>query len=113
MRISGWSSDVCSADLDGVALAVAATDQAALNAAVSAQAQARGIPVNVVDSPSLCSAVFPAIVDRSPLVVAVGSGGHAPVLARLVRAKLETWRSEARRVGQECVRTCRSRWWPE
>lgn len=78
-------------DLDGVALAVAATDQAGLNAAVSAQAQARGIPVNVVDSPTLCSAIFPAIVDRSPLVVAVGSGGHAPVLARLVRAKIETW----------------------
>ncbi|MBO1113940.1 NAD(P)-dependent oxidoreductase [Bordetella petrii] len=77
-------------DLDGVALAVAATDQAALNAAVSAQAQARGIPVNVVDSPSLCSALFPAIVDRSPLVVAVGSGGHAPVLARLARAQIET-----------------------
>jgi len=79
------------ADLDGVALAVAATDDTPLNATVSAQAQARCIPVNVVDSPSLCSVVFPAIVDRSPLVVAVGSGGHAPVLARLVRAKIETW----------------------
>ncbi|CAP44394.1 NAD(P)-dependent oxidoreductase [Bordetella petrii] len=85
-------------DLDGVALAVAATDQAGLNAAVSAQAQARGIPVNVVDSPTLCSAIFPAIVDRSPLVVAVGSGGHAPVLARLVRAKIET--SLSARYGQ-------------
>jgi len=78
-------------DLDHAVLAVAATNQAALNATVSAQAQARGIPVNVVDSPALCSVVFPAVVDRSPLVVAVGSGGHAPVLARLVRAKIETW----------------------
>jgi len=78
-------------DLDGIALAVAATDDAPLNAAISAQAQARGLPVNVVDTPALCSVVFPAIVDRSPLMVAVGSGGHAPVLARLVRAKIETW----------------------
>ncbi|MBV7483619.1 NAD(P)-dependent oxidoreductase [Bordetella sp. BOR01] len=78
-------------DLDGVVLAVAATNKSPLNATVSAQAQARGIPVNVVDSPSLCSAIFPAIVDRSPLMVAVSSGGHAPVLARLVRAKLESW----------------------
>ncbi|HYG43337.1 MAG TPA: NAD(P)-dependent oxidoreductase [Bordetella sp.] len=78
-------------DLDGVALAVAATGNGPLNATVSAQAQARGIPVNVVDSPALCSVIFPSIVDRSPLMVAVSSGGHAPVLARLVRAKIETW----------------------
>ena len=79
------------ADLYGVALVVAATDNGPLNAAVSSQAQARGIPVNVVDFPGLCSVIFPAIVDRSPLMVAVSSGGHAPVLARLVRAKIETW----------------------
>ncbi|WP_051423677.1 NAD(P)-dependent oxidoreductase [Bordetella petrii] len=77
-------------DLDGVVLAIAATNHGALNAAVSAHAQARGIPVNVVDSPALCSVTFPSIVDRSPLMVAVGSGGHAPVLARLARARIET-----------------------
>ncbi|MCD0503710.1 NAD(P)-dependent oxidoreductase [Bordetella petrii] len=79
------------ADLDGIALAVAATNLRPLNAAVSAQAQSRGIPVNVVDAPDLCSVVFPAVVDRSPLTIAVSSGGQAPVLARLVRARLETW----------------------
>lgn len=78
-------------DLRQAVLAVAATDDAALNAVVSAQAQAHAVPVNVVDAPALCSVVFPAIVDRSPLVVAIGSGGHAPVLARLVRARIETW----------------------
>ncbi|WP_330115384.1 siroheme synthase CysG [Pseudomonas sp. JS3066] len=79
------------ADLHACVLVVAASDDKALNAEVSVQAQARGIPVNVVDAPKLCSVIFPAIVDRSPLIVAVSSAGDAPVLARLIRAKIETW----------------------
>ncbi|ARU88426.1 siroheme synthase CysG [Pseudomonas sp. M30-35] len=78
-------------DLEGVTLIIAATDDEPLNAQISAQAQALGIPVNVVDAPALCSVIFPAIVDRSPLIVAITSGGDAPVLARLIRAKIETW----------------------
>lgn len=78
-------------DLDGCVLIIAATDDESLNAQVSADARQRGVPVNVVDAPALCSVIFPAIVDRSPLVIAVSSGGDAPVLARLIRAKLETW----------------------
>lgn len=78
-------------DQPGCVLIIAATDDEPLNAEVSRAANARGIPVNVVDAPALCSVIFPAIVDRSPLVVAVSSGGDAPVLARLIRAKLETW----------------------
>lgn len=79
------------ADLVGCRLVIAATDDPWLNAQVSADAQALCVPVNVVDAPALCTVIFPAIVDRSPLVVAVSSGGDAPVLARLIRAKLETW----------------------
>jgi uroporphyrin-III C-methyltransferase/precorrin-2 dehydrogenase/sirohydrochlorin ferrochelatase len=78
-------------DLNGCVLIIAATDDEPLNAQVSADARQRGVPVNVVDAPALCSVIFPAIVDRSPLVIAVSSGGDAPVLARLIRAKLETW----------------------
>lgn len=78
-------------DLQSVSLVIAATDDMPLNAQISQQAQALGIPVNVVDAPALCSVIFPAIVDRSPLIVAVSSGGDAPVLARLIRAKIETW----------------------
>lgn len=79
------------ADLQDICLVIAATDDEPLNAQISAQAQALGIPVNVVDAPKLCSVIFPAIVDRSPLIVAITSGGDAPVLARLIRAKIETW----------------------
>ncbi|MGL4315145.1 MAG: siroheme synthase CysG [Pseudomonas sp.] len=78
-------------DLLGVGLVIVACDDEPLREQVSAQAQARGVPVNVVDAPKLCSVIFPAIVDRSPLIVAVTSGGDAPVLARLIRAKIETW----------------------
>ncbi|HSC83335.1 MAG TPA: siroheme synthase CysG [Pseudomonas sp.] len=78
-------------DLQGVALAIIACDDEHVREQASAEAQARGVPVNVVDAPKLCSVIFPAIVDRSPLIVAVTSGGDAPVLARLIRAKIETW----------------------
>lgn len=80
-----------SGDLEGAVLVIAATDDEPLNAQISRDAQARGVPVNVVDAPALCSVIFPAIVDRSPLIVAVSSAGDAPVLARLIRAKIETW----------------------
>lgn len=78
-----------SSDIDGAVLVLAATDTAAVNEQISRDAQAHQIPVNVVDSPALCTVITPAIVDRSPLVIAISSGGEAPVLARLVRAKLE------------------------
>lgn len=77
-------------DLDGVKLVIAATDDTVLNHHVFELASARNLPVNVVDQPELCSFIFPSIVDRSPLIVAVSSGGNAPVLARLLRARLET-----------------------
>lgn len=74
--------DYQSIDLQGVALIIAATDDEPLNADISQQAQALGIPVNVVDAPKLCSVIFPAIVDRSPLIVAITSGGDAPEIGR-------------------------------
>ncbi len=76
--------------LDGMLLVTAATDDEPLNRKVYADALARNIPVNVVDNPKLCTFVFPAIVDRSPIVIAISSGGQAPVLVRVLRAKLET-----------------------
>ncbi len=68
--------------LDGQRLVIAATNQYEVNLAVAEACRARGIPVNVVDTPSLCSFIVPALVDRSPLIVSVSTGGAAPVLAR-------------------------------
>jgi uroporphyrin-III C-methyltransferase/precorrin-2 dehydrogenase/sirohydrochlorin ferrochelatase len=76
--------------LDGVLLVVAATNDRAVNEDVSYQARARNILVNVVDNPDLCNFIMPSILDRSPLMVAFSSGGASPVLARMLRGKLET-----------------------
>jgi len=76
--------------IDGAMLVIAATDDELVNTQISREAQARNIPVNVVDAPALCTFTMPAIIDRSPLVVAISSNGAAPVLARLIRAKVET-----------------------
>jgi uroporphyrin-III C-methyltransferase/precorrin-2 dehydrogenase/sirohydrochlorin ferrochelatase len=77
-------------DLNDCVIAIAATDIESLNEQISNDAKARNLPVNVVDSPALCTYITPAIIDRSPLVIAISSGGESPVLARLIRAKLET-----------------------
>ncbi len=76
--------------LEDVVLVIAATDNREVNRYVSDLAQARGLPVNVVDDPELCSFIMPAIMDRSPLMVAFSSGGASPVLTRMMRGKLET-----------------------
>ena len=75
--------------LEGVALVIVAGETLAVNEAVSRAAQARAIPVNVMDEPRLCSFIMPALVDRSPVLVAIGTGGTAPLLARLLRQWLE------------------------
>ncbi|MDH5221216.1 MAG: siroheme synthase CysG [Betaproteobacteria bacterium] len=77
-------------DLEGYALVIAATSDQAVNRAVAAAARARRMPVNVVDQPALCSFILPSIIERAPITVAVSSGGASPVLARLLRARLES-----------------------
>ncbi|KJG27332.1 uroporphyrinogen-III C-methyltransferase [Photobacterium angustum] len=76
-------------DLDGIFLAIAATERKAINALVYQSANQRQVLVNVVDDTQRCSFIIPSIVDRSPIIVAISSSGKAPVLARLLREKLE------------------------
>ena len=76
-------------DLKGVKLVIAATNNAQLNADISIMAQAEHILVNVVDNPELCSFLMPSIIDRNPIQIAISTGGASPVLARLIRSKLE------------------------
>ncbi len=78
------------AHLDGQTLVIAATDDQSLNRFVYQQARAQRILVNVADCPELCDFILPSILDRSPLLITVSSSGHSPVLARQLRAKLET-----------------------
>ena len=79
------------ADLEGRVLVFVATEDEDLNGRVSALAQDAGIPVNVADRLSLCTFIMPAVIDRSPILVAVSSGGEAPILSRVLRARLETF----------------------
>ncbi|RDS80143.1 uroporphyrinogen-III C-methyltransferase [Dyella monticola] len=76
--------------LDGVWLVIAATRSRALNARIAAEGHARQRLVNVVDDPALSSFQVPALIDRSPLLVAISSGGTAPVLARRLRERIES-----------------------
>jgi uroporphyrin-III C-methyltransferase/precorrin-2 dehydrogenase/sirohydrochlorin ferrochelatase len=79
------------ADLEGRVLVFVATEDEDLNGHVSALAQDAGIPVNVADRLSLCTFIIPAVIDRSPILVAVSSGGEAPILSRVLRARLEAF----------------------
>ncbi|MDH7943106.1 siroheme synthase CysG [Pseudohongiella sp. SYSU M77423] len=76
-------------DLEEVDLVIAATDDPAVNVRVSELARQRRLPVNVVDQPDLCSFIVPAIVDRSPVVIAISTGGSSPVLTRRIKEQIE------------------------
>ncbi|MBT7308004.1 MAG: uroporphyrinogen-III C-methyltransferase [Gammaproteobacteria bacterium] len=76
--------------LERQVLVYAATNQQEVNRQVAERAKVMNIPVNVVDTPALCSFITPSIIDRSPVVAAISTGGASPVLARLIRARLES-----------------------
>ena len=76
-------------DLAGAALAIAATGDREVNVAVAEEARQRGVLVNVVDDPALCTFTVPAVVRRGELVIAISTGGQSPALARRLREMLE------------------------
>ncbi len=75
--------------LDGAALAFVGTGCAGADAALAALARAARVPVNAVDRPDLCDVTTPSIVDRDPVVVAIGTEGTAPVLGRQIKTRIE------------------------
>ena len=77
-------------DINEAFLVIAATDQTAVNQAVAAEANQHNILVNVADNLSLCNFIVPSVLDRSPVTIAVSTGGASPVLARQLRMKLES-----------------------
>lgn len=76
-------------DLAGAHLAMAATDDVVVNAAIAEEARRRGVWLNAADDPPRCDFILPAVLRRGPLTVAVSSGGESPALARVVRDWLE------------------------
>lgn len=76
-------------DMADCVLVIAATNQRDVNQQVSALAHEKKLPVNVVDNPDLCSFIMPSMIDRSPVQIAISTGGTSPVLARMIRTKLE------------------------
>lgn len=77
-------------DLERMQLVIAATNVREVNEQVSSLCKGRGIPVNVVDKTDLCSFIMPSVIDRSPMQIAISTGGASPVLARMLRTQLES-----------------------
>ena len=76
-------------DLRDCVLMIAASDDAELNRRMAETARLQRVPVNVVDDRDACSVILPTIIDRSPVLVAISSGGESPVLSRTLRSRLE------------------------
>lgn len=83
--------DICDSNKCDNVLVIAATSDEATNRRISELAKARSMPVNVIDQPHLCSFIMPSIVDRSPIQIAISTGGSSPVLARMLRTQLESY----------------------
>lgn len=84
------------ADLDGVFLAIVATDNRAVNWQVVTEARARGVLVNVADDPGACDFIVPAVVRRKDIMLTVSTGGHSPAFSRYLREQLTEWLDDAR-----------------
>jgi len=84
------TSELIAEDLDGCTIAFGASADRAINRKLCDLAAAAGVKVNIADDPELCDFIMPAIVDRSPLLIAVASGGTSPLLTRMLKARFET-----------------------
>ena len=99
-------------DMDGMMLVIAATDDPSVNAAVAGEASVRGIFINVVDDPAICSMILPAVVRRGAFCLAISTGGASPVLARRLRETLETQYGEEYGLLIDLLWRLRQQWEP-
>jgi len=88
--ITHKTGDLEAEDLDGCRLVFGASADTAVNEKLHRLARSAGIPANIADNPELCDFIMPALVDRSPLLIAIGSGGTSPLLVRMLKARFET-----------------------
>ena len=96
-RIKDLNSDACTLvteefnqrHLIDAVLVIAATDSASVNREVATAANSLNITVNVVDEPALCSCIMQALIDKSPVVIAISTGGNSPVLTRRLKELIE------------------------
>ena len=84
------TGDLIADDLKDCVIAFGASSDAAINQELHDLATAAGVPVNISDNPALCDFIMPALVDRSPLLIAIASGGATPLLTRMLKARFET-----------------------
>lgn len=89
-RVTRVADAFAPALLDGKDAVIVVEDDTTAAQPVVDAARVRHLPINVADKPALCSFILPSIIDRSPIMVAISSGGESPVLARMLRARLET-----------------------
>lgn len=88
-KVTHEARDFQDSDVENRRIIIAATDDSDVNIRVSELAKALNTPVNVVDHPALCSFIMPSMIDRSPVQIAISTGGASPVLARMIRTELE------------------------
>jgi len=100
-------------DLNGMMLVIAATNDSAANAAVAREANARGIFINVVDDPAICSMILPAVVRREAFCLAISTGGASPVLARRLKESFETQFGEEYGLLIDLLWRLRRQWEPK
>ncbi len=106
-RIARWPNGA--GDLDGMSVCIVAADDPAQDRAAQGFARAAGALVNVANAPDLCDFILPSVVDRSPVVVAISTGGASPILGRMLKARLEATIPAAYGQLADFIRTARSR----
>jgi len=89
-KIEFQQREYCADDIQNINLLIAATNNKEINQSLAILAEEKNIPCNVVDNPDKGSFIMPSIIDRSPVIAAVSTGGSSPVLARLIRSRLES-----------------------